>query len=185
MAGSKRIAWTPEEDKLLKENYGKVTSKELVALIPTHSSGSIRARADYFRKKGDAEIPEKQEKRKYDVNFGFFDEIGLEQCAFAGLVASDGCIKPKKNLVQVSLKDYDYLREWANVIGYTGPVHTYDIAEGQIGHGQISVLLVHGVPRWLDVLYKIFNVTPKKSLTLSPPNLTNREQILAYRNSLV
>ncbi len=180
MSENKRQEWTVEEDQILKENYGRVDPWTLSQLLPNHGRSSTRSRAYYLRNQGDSGIADKQEHRKYDVNFDFFDIIGVGQCAFAGLLASDGCVHPKKEKIQVTSKDTPYLEEWARYVGYTGVVHTYNVPKESKGNGTTSLLLIYGVPKWLYVLKKIFSVTPRKSLTLTPPIISSRENVLAF-----
>jgi hypothetical protein len=181
----KRVPWTQEEDQILRDNYGKADPVTLTQLIPNHSRSSIRNRATYLRNHGDLEIADKQEKRKYAVNFDFFNEVGLEQCAFAGLVASDGCIIPSKNRIQVTSRDTDYLSEWAKQVGYTGNVYTYDNHKTAFGSGSTSILMISGVPLWLRALRKFFNITPRKSLTLFPPNINKKEHVLSFMSGYI
>jgi len=44
--------WTQDERQLLRDNYGRVTMKTMLDLLPGRSENSIRKQVHYLRKRG-------------------------------------------------------------------------------------------------------------------------------------
>jgi len=125
-------------------------------------------------------------RRIYEIDLDFFNKIDLETCSLAGLLAADGCITPKKKRIHIALnrKDRPILETWRGKVNYSGPIGDYE-HDTTNGHAQISMLHITGVPQWLKVLEEVYNVTPNKSQTLKPPNLTEKEHIQAFMSGYI
>lgn len=78
--------WTDEEDKILQENYGKISMKDLRCLLK-RSDGAIYSRVKKFHLVGSHSL-----NRKYERNDNYFSVPNLENSYWAGFLAADGGI---------------------------------------------------------------------------------------------
>lgn len=125
----------------------------------------------------------KSHQYKYSRNENYFSEPNIENCYWAGFIAADGCIFSSCLRINLHIKDKSHLEVLKNSIEYTGPLIdiigkpscTYHKKEAYY-----SSLLSIRSNKICDDLNKNFNITPRKSLTLQPPNLIDREHILSY-----
>lgn len=180
--------WTPDEDAILYEMYGKKPYSFMRAQLPDRTNSSIAGRATFLKLKGNNSVVHRQLPRKYEINFDFFDEVTPLTCAFAGLLAADGHIVEKKRGISIHLKESDgyLLEQWANIVEYTGSVQVYTSPNSTYSPNcRNSTLTIYGVPKWISQLEKVYNVVPKKSLILEPPNLVKREDILGFMSGYV
>lgn len=118
--------------------------------------------------------------RKYSVNDLFFNTPTLINSYWAGFIAADGCINnsfPRLHL-ELSKVDEQHLLLFKNTVGYTG------IIEKRTRGNKHFVKIQISSRQWKDDLYKVFNVTPRKSFTLLPPNITG-ENLDAYVAGLI
>jgi hypothetical protein len=161
--------WTEEEDAFLVENYNKC---DVNSIFPYRTKSSIRSRAN---KLGICDS-----RNKYSVNESFFESPNILNSYYAGLIASDGHII-KNKIGQKSLNitsiDKHILESFINDIKYSGQIYelkkqkkTYKI--------KYKVTITSNI--LCDDLYKNWNITPKKSLTLLPPIFDDRKLIMSY-----
>lgn len=166
MAG---IQWTTYEERILIDNKD-LSTKQLHGLLPGRSVSSITSRLKYLG------ISKPIGHRKYNIDMNFFSEPNTINSYFAGFIAADGCITPKKHLVSFGLKSSDgyILEELVKACGY----------EGSVGYNGTDYkradLYIWGVKQWHEDLDKYYNITPRKSLTLMPPNITREEDIKSF-----
>lgn len=168
MAGT---LWTKEEDEIILKNIDSMMDKELINLLPNRTINSIGLRARFLG------VSDRRHRRKYKINMKFFDEPSIENSYFAGFIAADGCMTIKKHCISFGLKAEDgYLLEnLVNLVGFEGSV-SYGTYNGY----DRAALYIWGVKPWFEPLQKIFNITPKKSLTLQPPNLFEEECVKSF-----
>lgn len=166
---AKRI-WTTDEDNYIKENYTKMTYKDL-GIVVGACSYSVMKRVR------ELDLP-RQKAPKASVNKKFFSEISNERAYWAGFIAADGCLYERYKQVsfELQLKDYVQLLKFAQSTGYTGKVS----AVNRKGKGWSAQMYIAGVEQWFRDLGNIYNIYPRKSLTLVPPNLVCQEHILSY-----
>ena len=113
--------------------------------------------------------------RTHQVDASFFHEIDTEQNAYwLGFIAADGCINvgPKGHsiIVGLALSDSLHLHKLRNAIGFTGEVQTLQSTKKKKDSEEYlwnSVLRVNCKEMVGDLL--ALGVTPRKSLTLTPP----------------
>jgi hypothetical protein len=128
----------------------------------------------------------------YTKNEYYWTVPNIENSYFAGFIAADGCLyeRPKGNSKQLLIKivesDRQILERFIKAIQYTGQLkqvipkeYTYKNGYSFIGKSQ-SMLGVYKADQYFEDLKKWYNLNPRKSLTLEPPNLTNIELIKAY-----
>lgn len=132
----------------------------------------------------------------YTKNDNYWNEPTVENSYWAGFIAADGNLGMvrKTLIIHITLSDISILEKFKQAIQYTGPIklikgtsYTYkfgNVSGKPAGYTIInkdSVRLVIGSAHQyhLDLL-KHYNITPKKSLTLQPPNITDPEMIKAF-----
>jgi hypothetical protein len=171
MAG---IQWTTDEERILTSNPNSRLD-DLHKLLPTRSKASIGARLKYLG------IKRIKNPRKYSINMNFFSEPNVINSYFAGFIAADGCITPRKHLVSFGLKASDgcILEELVRACGY----------EGSVGYNgsdyKRADLFLWGVKQWHEDLEKHYNIIPKKSLVLIPPKLTDVNNIKSFMKGYI
>jgi hypothetical protein len=120
-------------------------------------------------------------KKKYSYNEDYFSKLTLESCYWAGFIAADGCLfEPRKSLsISLAIKDKQHLIKFKEAIEFTGKVkESYTTCNGK--KFKICTLRIYNCGNiWKDLI-NIFNITPKKSLTLVPPNLNINSLIEAF-----
>lgn len=117
--------------------------------------------------------PNSRKKRKYTVDDNYFSHPTLVNSYWAGFLAADGCITSKNNInkklsLSLQRKDKEHIIAFSNSIGFSGPVVDYE------SHGNPQTRVVISSVKIANDLADNFNITPKKSLTLKPPNLTGK-----------
>ena len=127
-----------------------------------------------------------RQKRIYNVNDNFFEKPDVLNCYWAGFIAADGCIieGKKQNRLSIGLatKDFEHLNIFKNDINFDGSIRntyvkkTYKNEEKIFETSKITITS----QKISDDLYKNFNITPRKSLTLLPPNLSDTNLIDAF-----
>lgn len=119
--------------------------------------------------------------RQYNVNDDFFDEQNIINCYWAGFIAADGCINGKKMnklCIGLSSKDKQHLELFKKIINFDGPVLNNTINKNDKEFYASSISITS--QKIVNDLYKNFNITPRKSLTLLSPNIKNKELIDAF-----
>jgi hypothetical protein len=175
---TKLLRWTSEEDQILKDNYNKISQKEIELLLPNRTYYAIvkRAMLKNCNDKGN------HSHKKYSVNVNFFKEINIENSYWAGFLGADATIYSKNNVVAIKLqgRDIEILEAFKDASKFTGNIRLYD--RYTIGPKLRSTCSINicGVPEWIKDLKDNFNVISNKSLILAPPNITNHKEKLAY-----
>jgi hypothetical protein len=113
------------------------------------------------------EIIKEMRQKKHSHNVNYFSKFDQETCYWAGFIAADGCIYPKENKVKLRLGslDREHLERFREVIEYSGDI--YD--EPNYPSSEINI---YSAVQVISDLYRYYNITGRKSLTLKPPNLT-------------
>jgi hypothetical protein len=170
---------TQEQIEYIRNNYGKKNAKEIATELnikPFHIGITARKLGiSYGRGKNPVQTKHCRT-RRINVDDDFFDEPNLLNCYWAGFLAADGNIRQvgyRKELgLQLSQKDINHMRKFAEQIKFTGTVTSYMRSNG------ISMCSVHiNSNKICEDLEKNFNITPKKTFTLQPPsNLTDDQK---------
>lgn len=162
-----KINWTIEEDSILKLN-SNLSVKNLQKLFPNRTISAIENRKSVLKLKNNI-------KRKYTLNFNFFENYNLISAYWAGFIAADGTIRNKNRLKQISLflgeKDKNHVIQFAKDLGYNGPIV---LRKKTLPHNLEKIFTSFGVQlcgatKLIDNLWTNYNIGPKKSLTLKPP----------------
>lgn len=173
--------WTPEEDRILSEHYGKSPFRVIHALLPRRTRDAVKGRAHKLALTGDLATVLPLAVKRYTIDGQFFHTPRLENSYWAGFIAADGCISPRQNSVKIMVceKDSDHLSRFAASVGYDGPIRIHG-AGSYKPQGLAATLNICGVPGWIADLTHNFNVTARKSLTLQPPKILDWECSLAF-----
>lgn len=104
----------------------------------------------------------------YTSDSNFFEGETAKSYYWAGFIAADGNIARKTRILTLGLarKDEHHLQQFKSDINFIGPIRQGDTR----GFGY-SVMTVNN-PKLVNTLQRKFNITPKKSLTLTFPTLS-------------
>lgn len=165
--------WTKHEIEVLTNFYHLRMTKELIGLIPGRTLDSIFQKARSLGLKANRKLTRK----RYQVNYRYFSVPNLENSYWAGFIAADGNVRDSKDSIRIKLSgsDSQHLAAFKRNCGLTSP-----ITDSYHGLKKYASLEIHGVPQWKNDLRKNFNITPRKSLTLQPPNYLTLKQSLAF-----
>jgi hypothetical protein len=106
-------------------------------------------------------------------NTNYFRDGSLQSCYWAGFIASDGCVSDKGIFsLKLNEKDEGHLIQFLQDSESSSKV----LNSGSEDRKRIT-FTAH---EWVSDLKTIYNITPRKSLTLEPPNLINEEMIKAF-----
>ena len=186
------IHWTKEEDDLLKSLYiKKCPKKDVLLLFPTRTYGAIKHRAKFLGVK---------KTRLQTKNEKFFEQPNLENCAVAGILASDGSLKNPigRNGYTITLclatKDIQLLNDILKAVQSNAIIRNTKIKkliETPRNHQTepkeyfASWIYFSNAKKWMDDLYTHWNLTQNKSLTLLHPNTTDLKHNLAFLSGLI
>lgn len=165
--------WLHIELDLLTKHYGQVKITELEKLLPNRSRGAIQKRANLLKLRGNNRLAQKL----YSYDNKFFDTPNIQNCYWAGFIAADGCVCEKDTYLGFSIgkKDEEILYNFKQQVLYDGPIRYYTL-----DNHQYVDLRMYSMHHWHNKLREYWNITPKKSNTLRPPNLINKQHIYAY-----
>lgn len=158
--------FSKEEIKILKKYYGEIPTKKIIELyLPNRNLASIH------RKVQNLNLKSRGIKYYYDENS--FDKVTNETCYFAGLLAADGNIAKTEKYFTLTLheKDSDIIQNFVNFMKSTKPIRYYK---------KIYQVIQYSSKQIINNLKNIYNITPKKSLTLLPPKLINLNHKLFF-----
>jgi len=191
MKNTLRTQWTQRELSLLKKEYKNLPMYKLRELFPEKSSSSIRSQA-YRLGESSSNLGERisMSKTKPSVMDTFFENVNDINGSFiAGLIASDGNIYKAKTTFRISIKlkvdDKDYLEGIKKFMGVNGELYLVKRGEGYILGRKVNVkdqiiLNIYSVKTAVKHLEENYNITPNKTLTLTPPNITDLRAKIAY-----
>jgi hypothetical protein len=187
----KNKSWTTQELNLLKREYKNLPMYKLRELFPEKSSSSIRSQA-YRLGESSSNLGERisMSKTRPSVMDTFFENVNDINGSFiAGLIASDGNIYFDKKNPRISIKlkvdDRDYLEDIKKFMGVPGELYLVKRGEGYILGRKINIkdqvmLNVFSVKTAVRHLEENYNITPNKTLTLMPPNITDLRAKISY-----
>lgn len=128
--------------------------------------------------------------RIFTKHDSFFKEPNILNCYWAGFIAADGYVrnKPIQLGITLSIKDKDHLNKFKEDINYTGPIHDRKIKrvyKEQEIVGEFVNLTICSSQEILFDLFNNFNIVPRKSSVLQPPNLESLNLKLAFIIGLI
>lgn len=116
-----------------------------------------------------------QKRRHPNFNEDFFSVPNLENCYWAGFIAADGCIRERPNrskILQIGLSSVDrsHLEAFIESVG-KGSIYDYTHKATRSGPSYSAVSIQIGSDKLCNDLGSVFNIFPRKTFTLKPPNL--------------
>jgi hypothetical protein len=175
------LFWTREEEGLILSNYKNLTTKQMSNLFPCRTHESVQAKMSTMGLACERQHLIPMSHRIYGVDRNYFYYLTNESCYWAGFIGADGTILERDRGVKIGLQERDrwHLEKFAYSCGFSGPIAVYPQYSNKNAQNTAS-LTVNSVPEWLWDLNSCFNITPRKSLTLRPPNLNDHNYILSY-----
>lgn len=184
-----RYFWTSADDEIVKSMRSEHVPYSVIAERLHRPLNSVRARARFLGICGHRSIT------YHPFNRSYFKCVTDESAYWAGFIAADGCICDGGRSVNIVLSDRDrcHLDHLCACIGYSSPVRVKDVhnitsVDGKIVRTddivQSCVLLLHSKEVVSD-LFRIYNITSRKSLTLVPPNVNCFRHQLSYAIGLL
>lgn len=169
--------WTEEEDFKVKNNkkpnesWGDFAKREM----PYRSADSVRIRSlRYLNVRND-----NYRKRTYFFNKDAWKELTPESCYWGGFACADSCLvkyggsKGYTFATDLQESDVDHLKKLSKFCGFTG-----DIGKARKRKSPTSDkicftrnLRINCGMEWIDDLKKHFNIVPRKTKILQPPNI--------------
>jgi hypothetical protein len=161
-----KTLWTKNEDQILISNYNILTYKQIQNHIPSRSISAIKNRARYLKLVSNSNLG-----RKWSVNLNYFKKLNPINCYWAGFIAADGNVSNKRLSIGLSIKDLSHLEQFKEDIQFTGKVSK---------RRESCQIQINNCKKILESLKTHFNIIPRKSLVLEPPNLKNEKLIKAF-----
>jgi hypothetical protein len=169
-----------EKVQFIIDNYSKLSGSELSSIL---NWGKSKIRNIAYKNKiapsrGRSKFSYRPI-RKNDLNDFAFKELNPESCYWAGLIAADGCVI--NNVITLGFKSSDLhlLEEFKNFLDFKGDIKHY--TKNYIYKGVSSPKYFSSIhltsPQIVSDLKVNFNISSKKSLTLTPPNIYDKNLI--------
>lgn len=189
----KTPGWTPAEDAIIREHFATCSNIQAVMpRLPGRTYNAIRTRAN-------ARLGV-QMKKFPQHNRAYFDIPNEVNSSIAGFIAADGCVSDIGRLsIRLASKDKDHLVKIVQLLNFTGKIYnytnTYDLNVKGKGSNRTTITnykgrvftcsVQIGCPELCQKLKEHWNITPRKTYTLVPPNLTDDRLIMAYLSGMI
>jgi hypothetical protein len=178
-----------DQEQFIVENYSKLSGDQISAELnlTKNQIRNIAYRHKIAPKRGRSKFSYRPT-RHFSVNDDYFSHPTIENCYWAGLIASDGCIT-SDHTVQLGFKTSDQyvLEEFKRRVNFEGSIYTYKknySYKGVQSDKFYSCVSINST-KMVNDLRNNFNITSRKSLTLQPPNLGNEELIDSFIVGLI
>lgn len=119
--------------------------------------------------------PNSKKKRVNSINDSFFNIPNLENCYWAGLLAADGNVSNKVIHISLQEKDKNHIYLFNDKLNSSYKVRNY-IAKEKFPY----YVLCFTSELIKNDLLATFSITERKSLTLKPPNIKDKELIDSF-----
>jgi hypothetical protein len=170
--------YTLVEESIIRRAHSEQRSKSWLCRELRRSVGSINQKC---KKLGLRFDQWEHVNRRIEVDDEFFAEFSVRKAYWAGLLAADGCLS-KEITIELKVVDEIVLQQFMLELGHTGAL-TYRTMKNVDGRGLYAALRFRS-RQITDDLQEKYRLTPRKSLTLQPPDLTETEHIIGYINGL-
>ncbi len=188
--GHDDLPWTPAEDIIIRDRFAVSENlKEVMPYLPGRTYNAIRTRANACLGVKMKKLP------VHDTHC--FDTPTEVNCSWAGYLAADGCISDKGRLaLGIASKDRTHVEDLIRYMGFTGRIYDYvrpykDLKVKKYGKISTYAGVLHTssvqiqCPAVCVQLATHWNITPRKTHTLIPPNLTDDRLIVAYLSGFI
>lgn len=170
--------WSEDDECLIRKLAGTMSFEKMaLSYFPHRTPVSLQKKAlklklvSGFRHKT----------HSHDVDF--WKKTTSETSYYAGVIAADGNLHKVRSLFNWSIasKDVCLLEQFKRACQFTGNIRTYSRLKYKAeGSKDVSTLTIAGCGEWYKDLSSIWNITPAKTFTLSPPNLSDDTLILSF-----
>lgn len=166
--------WTENEIKILKENAGKISFKEMTKFFTRRTASSLQKKALKLGLSSEIKF------KKHSHNDDFWTNPNSINSYWAGFAAADGAILKNSRSenytfrIELCAKDSNHLYQFKKDCDYTGPVVVYQKKKYKKEEMQdVAYVNVCSIRSWLPQLKDNFAIIRNKTLRLGPPNLPN------------
>jgi hypothetical protein len=164
--------WKGWEIELVKTMYGPLSAAQVAELLPGRSEHSVHEKVSRLRIKGDRA----RRSTKYLLtDHGYFSCPGPRNSYWAGFIAADGSVHGGK-MLQVFQSDKEVVSKFASCVRYKGPIRSKLSPLSSQPNYSVTIYS----RRMVQDLLARYKITPRKSLSLEPPDSLSRECSLAY-----
>ena len=179
-----KTKFTLEHENYIRKNFG------ILKIVQIAENLNLKERSvRYLCKKLNLKLsPEqktivlKQRNKKYSHNENFFSDLNNKSAYWAGFIAADGCIIDNRLKIKLKSTDEVHLSTFLDDINSTHTIlHETGKRNDTITYS--STVLISSDKMIKDLL-EIYNITPNKSLTLTPPNITTELYIDCFIKGL-
>lgn len=117
----------------------------------------------------------------YTKNELFFQDPNVLNSYWAGFIAADGCIRNKALQFKLSKNDIGILERFVIDTDAKNPIKVY-VENNKLAKDSTYKFCYLNITcgRWVEDLKKYFNITQRKTLTLLPPTIVQKNHILAF-----
>lgn len=183
--------WSPSEDALLINlcSAGKHTLKEIGQHFFSRKRYAHHVRMRHLGIGNTFRRPP-----KYTYNTAYFDKVTLENCYWAGMLQTDGCISLRGDYVSIiwgcAEKDRQHMERFKSAVQSTHPIHQLlkkcqlSISDKEKIHPYCR-LTFEGAFQWATALKRHFGFDQNKTLRTVPPNLPTHLHKLAFLKGLI
>jgi hypothetical protein len=176
-----RVSWSAEDVALMRELHSDgVDRTELPKHFPNRTERSVSVMASRLGLIGETQ------KKSLAMDHDFFRNPTAQSSYWAGFIAADGCITRdgKAVTVKISQNDQHHLELLAQKVNFMGKIRS-GASDARIINGVYTepspyTQMTVSSKNWVRDLQFNFSVTPRKSLTLKPPNIAVLDHKLAF-----
>ena len=151
--------------KYIKQYYGKLTRRQ-IAFNLNIKENFVKTQAKKLGLTSNLSVPRNK------INDNSFSKKTMLSCYWAGFIAADGCISNNELRVCLSKTDLNHLIKLKFFLK--------SLSKITCSKTTTNVYISCNSKKIVKNLYDIYNITPRKSLTLKSPNNLTYLQSLAY-----
>ncbi len=169
--------WTKEDELKLISLCGKYSFNKLIEFFPNRTRSAIHCKSAKMGLKSG------YRSSKYTINKNYWKILDIEKCYYAGMIGSDGCLTSKGTCLKFNLniKDLQFLENFKLSCEFSGEIKYKSIKVYKNDRlMDVCLLEIWKIGEWYKDLKELFNITPRKSLTLIPPNISNKYLNYSY-----
>ncbi len=163
--------WSVSDLIVLRGYFESYPIKYFSRFLPGRTEKAISVKANRMG------LSSTRDRRWYKVNDYYFKTPNIENCYWAGFFAADGniyhfsspCSQDRIGL-KLAILDYEHLKKFAKAIGVGIPVHVYND----------TVATAIASSKMCTDLETNFSITPRKSMTLKPPNISDVDLVSSF-----
>lgn len=182
MTSNRNPAWTKDEDDIVRAMYGSAPIWEWIHLLARRTVQGTRVHANralgLINEFGGGTFKRGGGTRQYDVDDAYFSNPSPDSNYWAGFIAADGSVGTGRARHELSISckllDRHHLSILRNAVSPDKPVREYLNTEFPYCKFVVNSKQI------ISDLHVIYNIGHQKSLTLSPPNLTDHDSVLSF-----